>query len=477
MIKNESICCLKLGNQSGIHRNRIGPDAICDIKIILKKHKLLGYLDLQGLGIGNKGCESIANGIKGNRLINCLNISNNEITQESKNSLMEIVSSCRLKKLNISSNPLQSETLVYISKNFDRSKNVVCPVQELNMSSIRLSTKPNGDMTAFLKYFSSLTKLAIDYNSFYDIPTFEEFILLLGNFNALELLSINYCSITDGMLNYLSKGMPTIKGLKYLFLAGNRISNPDTLRTFMVALSNSEIKNLDLSNNKIDDNGGLAIAKMVGKTKLENLNLSKNYLEIETIKEISSNAMRSNLCSINIKWNLVCDEAKSRITPILNRNMQRIATASKQRLRYQLNRTLDKSEISRIKDITIEKKKRYEELSAVVSISQRDCSECRERILESNGKLQTEKDDETNKFNSLVAQEQALDRSIETLSHDYTTLAKTLRENTSTCIDTSGKLSEKIERIHIQIKRKDEEVRSKLGEIRVTLNEFKTDWY
>ena len=476
MTKNESICCLKLGNISGIHRNRIGPEAICDIKIILKKHKLLGYLDLQGLGIGNKGCECIANGIKGNRLINCLNISNNEITQDSKYSLLEIVSSCRLKKLNISNNPLQSETLCYISKNFDRSKNVVCPVQELNMSTIHLSAKPSSEITAFLKYFSSLNKLAIDYNSFYDVPTFEEFVMLLGNFNALELLSINYCSITDGMLNYLSKGMCTIKGLKFLFLAGNRISNADTLKTFMIALSSSEIKNLDLSNNKIDDNGGLAIAKMVGKTKLESLNLSKNYLEIETIKEISSNALRSNLCNINIKWNLVCDEAKARITPILNRNIQRIATTSKQRLRYQLNKTLDKSEIGRIKDITVEKKKKYEELSAVFSLSQRESTECREKILESNGKLQAEKDEQSSVLNSLIAQEQSLNKTMDTLSVNYTNLAKTLRENTSSCIDLSCTLSEKIERIRIQIKRKDEEVRSKLGEIRVTLNEVKTDW-
>ena len=132
LLNQESIVCLDLSSKEGIYRNRVCAEGIKLITKVLKNNFFLEKIDLSSNSIKNEGMKYIVNGLITNSTLKYLIIPNNEITEKGILYLESKLKICKLKHLNIATNPIGNNGLIALGNCLSSDK--LAEIVSLNVS-------------------------------------------------------------------------------------------------------------------------------------------------------------------------------------------------------------------------------------------------------------------------------------------------------------------------------------------------------
>ena len=308
--KNLKLANLNKFNFSG---NIINEKLTNEISRFLSHCTNLKVLDLSCTNLQNSGCIEILNRLDIFNLTT-LNISGNNITTHAADAIAVLLSkNDDLEELDLSCNNLQESGI----------RNILDSMNILNLNILNIS---NNHITSDLKYIgdilthaTKLVELDLSHNSFH----------------------------AESMQNFLYEMKSIFANLMKLNVSSSVISAEVTEALGDVLLENTELKELDLSDNNLHGEGiknifnGLKISTLIKfyishnnitylvadyiacflsrNTKLEELDLSYNNLEAAGAIKICGTGL-TNLSTFNISHNGITAEAADEIAAFLSGN-------------------------------------------------------------------------------------------------------------------------------------------------------------
>ena len=269
-----------------ISHNMITDEAAENIATFLSHNSKLQTLNMSFNYLGSKGCIKIFNGMKN---LSNLNISHNNITAEATVNIAAVLShNTKLKQLDISYNDLQTPGAIEIFQG--------------------------------IKHTSTLTKLNIAHNMITEEAT-EYVINILHNNTRLKELNLSDNSLLEKdvimkiMLSSVHKFNNSVdqtanKLLKIITLQELDLSNISSLQTagiikvFKELIHNSAFTKVNISRHPICQSAAYKLANILSKNNdLQELVMSYNNLQAQSINRILGAVKSSNLTKLNISGN------------------------------------------------------------------------------------------------------------------------------------------------------------------------------
>ena len=314
LLNQESIVCLDLSSKEGIYRNRVCAEGIKLITKVLKNNFFLEKIDLSSNSIKNEGMKYIVNGLVTNSSLKYLIIPNNEITEKGLLYLESKLKICKLKHLNIATNPIGNNGLISLGNCLSSDK--LAEIITLNVSECSFG------FDAFYLFIKKIYKnhkiqtLICNRNNL----SGKKWDLLEDTFKVLSLKSLSLGSCTLGQdMKEVSNIFRTNPTLKHLDFSHNQINDENFEAFQLYPKENLILEELDLSSNYITDKGAIKFFKnLIDNRTLLKMNFFDNHLENETANVILE-MLKSNrsILNININCNNISlkymDEIKNQI--------------------------------------------------------------------------------------------------------------------------------------------------------------------
>lgn len=328
-----------------LKQNQISGDKIDFIESFLKNNKSLLFFDISHNLLGHKGAGIIANGLSENFTLKQLNISYNGITSEGAIKLFQDFTSLNLDTIDISGNCICEKSAEFIKKQLITNKQVSYIIFDDNSFSekgiklisegltncnglltINLSNcKINDSSADFLfkclgKNNPKLLSLELGYNFITSkslkslVPCFSDNGLQsLGNIN----IEFNKLGSSSGVVlaEIIKKGI----FIKNLNVAGNDIG--EGIKNFYNELRQSKIVCINLSNNNLCDFCSHIGEVLDGKGGIKDLDLSMNRIDENGFIAIVQNLVKNTtLKKINFQYNKIPEKALEKADKILENN-------------------------------------------------------------------------------------------------------------------------------------------------------------
>jgi Ran GTPase-activating protein (RanGAP) involved in mRNA processing and transport len=161
---NEHLISLNLGNTDTNSRNVMGPKASKYLKELLISNQVLTFLDVRYNNLGDQGMFQISQGLRKNRVLMQLSISQNQITSFGIDFLTEALSCNKesaLVDLDISANQFGNKGIEYLV-HYMKSKD--CKLNSLNVSECAIVDKGMQTFLAATRHLSQLKCLHVSKN-------------------------------------------------------------------------------------------------------------------------------------------------------------------------------------------------------------------------------------------------------------------------------------------------------------------------
>ena len=230
-------------NMSNLTQLEMGNNYIGDTGVVSLMSELKETcIEMLGLGfnhIGIEGCSALAVGLKGNKYLTFLDISNNNINAKSMELFAMVLPQTHLRTLVLWGNSFGDEGLEALAA-------------QLPMSSY------------------------------------------------IENLFLGQTNISATGMKIFSEKLPK-SNLIVLNLYGNKLGD-EAVKTLALKIPKTSLLNLVLGNNSITFEGAKELAENIKKSSLERLYLGENCLGAKGAKEIASQLLGSNLWRLNL-WN------------------------------------------------------------------------------------------------------------------------------------------------------------------------------
>ena len=305
-----------------ISHNIITDNAAYSIASVLSYNNNLQMLNMSFnhlRSIHPVGCIEIFNGMKSSFNLRNLDISHNNITHEAAESIAAVLShNTKLEELNFSYNNLQTSGAIKI---FQGVKNTLS-LTKLNVAHNMITDEATEYIIDVLCNNSKLKEFHISHNSLLEIHIITMMVISKMikvnksvNEQVANKLSIFVTSLQELNLSNINlqtadaikgfKELNNICTLKVFNISGNSLSlhAADCLAEFLS--KNSELQELDLSNNDLQESG---ISKVLGAIKCSNLtklNISKNNANLKGTVDILS--CSTQLVELNLSYNKLSD--------------------------------------------------------------------------------------------------------------------------------------------------------------------------
>ena len=298
LLNQESIVCLDLSSKEGIYRNRVCAEGIKLITKVLKNNFFLEKIDLSSNSIKNEGMKYIVNGLITNSTLKYLIIPNNEITEKGILYLESKLKICKLKHLNIATNPIGNNGLIALGNCLSSDK--LAEIVSLNVSECSFG------FDSFYLFIKKICKnhkiqtLICNRNNL----SGKKWDLLEDTFKVLSLKSLSLGSCTLGQdMKEVSSIFRTNPTLKHLDFSHNQINDENFESFQLYPKENLILEELDLSSNYITDKGAIKFFKnLIDNRTLLKMNFFDNHLENETANVILD-MLKSNRSILNINVN------------------------------------------------------------------------------------------------------------------------------------------------------------------------------
>ncbi|OMJ78907.1 hypothetical protein SteCoe_21177 [Stentor coeruleus] len=235
--------------------NMISGDGLEHLVEVISTHSSLKVLNL-GLYEGSmrknslslSGAASLAAILLKNTSLDTLILEDNDISANGGECFgIALTQNCNLKHLKLAENDLRTEGASLIIKNASK-------LESLDLSKNYITADAGQILEKLLSTSRRLKKIVLEYNEL--LPAGAEFI---------------------------AKGLRRNAILTHLNLKGNILGDDGVQFLVNVLQENKTIRELNLSLNEIGPMGSSAIAQILTQTKIKNLDISKNYLGDEAL--------------------------------------------------------------------------------------------------------------------------------------------------------------------------------------------------
>lgn len=325
---NETLTEINFSSLQGLYRNKIGVSAMAPLGNLLKTNKSLTILNLEGNCICDEGLKYLINGMRDhNKTLIELNIALNYISCKIIEDLSSCILTTNLERLNLESNKIGNIGIERLSKNLISKAS--CPLRRLNICDTGMESLGMNYLSFALKKNKSITHLNISENDWFSFKLksivnekldkkallqkleesdheetfvselFHNLVVMFWQNKALKVLEMNRWWIENEWFLSICEGLTKNQNIESLSLSHNKIDDdiPDSLATLMNAYM-TNIKILDLSHNKIGSKTILNLAETLKINKiLTQLNLENNEIDEEGGLALAD-IMKRNLVSI-----------------------------------------------------------------------------------------------------------------------------------------------------------------------------------
>ena len=301
LLKQKSIICLDLSSKEGLYRNRVCAEGIRLITQVLHKNFFLEKIDLSSNSIKNEGFKYIVNGLVTNLTLQTLIIHNNEITEKGVAYFETKSIKCKLKHLDIGSNPIGNNGIISLGKCV--GGNQLKEIISLDISECSFTFE---SFFLFIKSTAKNQKIQTLVANKNNLASNSKWHLLDDFFKRLSLksLSLGSCRLNHDIkeIAEIFKINPTIK---YLDLSHNNITDEFFENFQAYPLDNLSLEEFDVSSNYISDKSASVFFKnLIDNNTLIKLNFYDNHLENESADAIIDILRKNhNLLSINVNCN------------------------------------------------------------------------------------------------------------------------------------------------------------------------------
>ena len=359
-------CCFNSDQSINLQDIRMtGHNEIEIISDYLKINNTLTKLILSNIGIGDKGVEKIAEAIKENTTLQNLNISCNTIYSNGIKALSRALKTNKtLHKLNISENIMDDQGAKYLAETIqvnktllelDISKNEISKkgvmnvleastnqrtLQKILCTHNKLIESEVVDINKYIKrnnavhiFDTSWNNIITEYESEMDAQRYYLIIikfqsstwLVDGNFetkcsknNELWLVDDNYRKWYNSNMQY-NFLHDALTELKFIPSIKSCLILHHCIQTIMKI---STLKKLDISGNKISDDGAIQLSKCLStKGSLIELDLSKNKISCKGVSAIAKAMhMNTTVQKLDVSNNEISDDCTVALSKCLKTN-------------------------------------------------------------------------------------------------------------------------------------------------------------
>jgi len=113
---NQTVISLDISSKDRTRINKIEESGIQQLAKLLQKSNFLSFIDLSLLNLGNKGLKKLSEGLIHNSVVLTLIIKNNNLSNNSVDTLFQVVTKSSLEHLDIAFNHFDDSSIIELSK-------------------------------------------------------------------------------------------------------------------------------------------------------------------------------------------------------------------------------------------------------------------------------------------------------------------------------------------------------------------------
>ena len=291
-------------------------DQIKDVlTAILTQNIGLTELDISYNHLQTAGAVTVFKGMDSIFQLSKFSISHNFITDKAADHLAEVLSqNVGLKELDLSYNSLQATGATIVCKGMNKMTNLT----KFNISNNNISSEAAHDIAVVLSHNKSLEELDLSCNNFGASGAARLF-LRMKSLTRLIKLNAGNIRMTDFAADIVANVLNNNSNLKELDLSNNNIQAVGAMEVFKATVVLS-LSKLNISHNNISDQGADDIAMFISQnTELQELDLSHNNLQAAgTVKVCRTNI--SKLIKFDISHNNIATEASDDMAAFISLN-------------------------------------------------------------------------------------------------------------------------------------------------------------
>ncbi|XP_066512860.1 ribonuclease inhibitor-like [Hoplias malabaricus] len=266
--------------------------------VLEMENSSLREMDLSNNDLKDSGVEKLCVGLKSSHCkLETLRLDSCVLSEDSCDSLASVLSSgSTLKELDLSNNDLQDSGVKELC---DGLKSPLCKPETLGLAQCRLGKQSCEHLRSVLLENSSLKKLDLSKNDLQDSGVKELCDGLKSEDCKLETLRLAQCRLGKQSCEHLRSVLLNNSSLKNLDLSNNDLQDSgvkelcDGLKSEDCKLETLRLNSCDLSDDSCDS---LASVLRLGST-LKELDLSNNYLDDSGVKKLCD-GLKSELCKL-----------------------------------------------------------------------------------------------------------------------------------------------------------------------------------
>ena len=297
IFKNNTLVSLKIFNKERVNRNRISYTGVEKLSQLLKVSKILTFIDLSLLSLGDTGVNQIWKGVTGieNGVIN------EDLDQDSVKYSQKCEVSTPSEVIKVPNRHLSSLVLANNELTFGCINSITDIVLQTNLEHLNLSDNSLGDKS--IAKFSSC--------------------LLSGRWN-LKILELENWDLTGPGCNSFLTALKQNGSIKSINMNKNDLSGHSIIKWKEILHTNHTITKISLAKWKLGDIGAKAIAQGLFRNKnITHLNLCENDIGDKGAESFilhiqGTNPTQISLWMLNLSNNMINDIAAMQLSKILH---------------------------------------------------------------------------------------------------------------------------------------------------------------
>jgi len=356
---NQTVISLDISSKDRTRINKIEESGIQQLAKLLQKSNFLSFIDLSLLNLGNKGLKKLSEGLIHNSVALTLIIKNNNLSNNSVDTLFQVVTKSSLEHLDIAFNHFDDSSIIELSKWLQEK---IWKLRILNMTSWGITNESIVKFVNSVKHNSTLQTLILDQNDLSG-PNISSLKKMIAQNSSLKKISLQKCNLKNDGAMAVAKGYS----------------------------NNLRVTSINLQQNEIGDEGAsffVKALKVYRTNYLKVLNLSDNLISQELAHKLVKVVQNKDqpVTYINLEDNLTKAKSddllgffvdKNRSSPTVSRfkNQNRIKKLNftyKQMKREKILKSADKSKSININNQSIKSTKTKIKLFKDVEIKEQD---------------------------------------------------------------------------------------------------------
>ena len=287
-----AIAYVLINNESmeklGLSNNGLNDDSVIKIAKSLCKHTKLKSIHLQSSDITEKSAEALSSVISNSNGLEDLHLGYNELKLGATKVATAIKNNSSLKVLDLCNNNIPEEVADELAAAIRANRSL----QKLLLHDNHLGSSTVMVVDA-LKKVSTLRELTLNNNENRSEELAPAIAYVLLNNESMEILGLSNNGLNDDSVIKIAKSLCKCTKLKWIFLENNNITEKSTEALSSVISNSNELEGLNLGYNKLKL-GAIKVATAIkNNSSLKVLDLCNNNIPEEAADELAA-AIRAN---------------------------------------------------------------------------------------------------------------------------------------------------------------------------------------